>query len=415
MRRPKGTGCIYRQPNSKIWWLKYSRHGKPQRESSGFTDEKKAAKLLKVRLAQIATGTFAGLEVERVKVDELAEDFLRDYRINGRKSTSDVEARWNLHLKPFFGGMRVIDVTSDQVNQYVDQRQQERAANATVNRELAALKRAFSLGFKATPAKVLRMPAFPHLEENNVREGFLEDDQYRKLIAGAELWFRALVECGRTYGWRHQELLSMQVSQIDLTQRIIRLEPGSTKNKDGREAAMTNAVFHLLAACVEGKQVDDRVFTRLNGEPVRDFRDAWAKACCAADIGRMLCATCGAVVRDQQCPECDRRLRMNQQTYRGLLFHDLRRTGARNLRRAGIPETVVMKIGGWKTTSVFHRYAIVDRRDITTAMLQLEAHERKLEREAAEQSEAQAQARIGHSLVIVDPLELPEVLPGKIQ
>lgn len=77
----------------------------------------------------------------------------------------------------------------------MDARQRQGAANATVNRELAAFKWMFHLGQQATPAKVLRMRAFPKLKENNVRKGFLEDAQYRKLVEGSELWFRALVEC----------------------------------------------------------------------------------------------------------------------------------------------------------------------------------------------------------------------------
>jgi integrase len=139
-----------------------------------------------------------------------------------------VRASWNHHLKPFFSNMRAVDVTSEQLARYVDKRQQEQAANATINRELAALKRMFRLGQQSTPPKIVRAPKFPKLAENNIRKGFLEDGQYRKLIEYcAELWFRSLVECGRTYGWRVSELLTMRVNQVDVAQRVIRLEPGT--------------------------------------------------------------------------------------------------------------------------------------------------------------------------------------------
>jgi len=79
---------------------------------------------------------------------------------------------------------------------------------------------------------------------------------------------------------------------------------------------------------------------------VKDFRETWAKACKAAGVP-------------------------------ALLFHDLRRTAARNLRRAGIAEGGIQRIGGWKTRSVFERYAIATRTDIADAMQKLEAHERE--------------------------------------
>jgi hypothetical protein len=105
-RRPKGTGCVYQRPDSPVWWVKYSRYGKPYRESAKTDNRRKAETYLKNRLAEIATGTFVGPQAERVRVEELAEDFLREYRINGRKSLDDVKTRWELHLKPFFGVMR---------------------------------------------------------------------------------------------------------------------------------------------------------------------------------------------------------------------------------------------------------------------------------------------------------------------
>ena len=145
MRRPKGTGSVFQRPDSDVWWIKYSRNGKPFRESAKTTDKRKAEALLKVRLAAITSGTFAGLRIERVRIEDLAEDFLRDYRINGKKSLDDVQTRWDLHLKPFFGFLRAVDVTSDLIARYVDARQGEQAKNATINRELAALKRMFRL------------------------------------------------------------------------------------------------------------------------------------------------------------------------------------------------------------------------------------------------------------------------------
>jgi|SRR5271170_7695206 len=124
-RRPKGTGSVYQRPDSPVWWLKYSRHGKAYRESSQTTDKRKAEKQLRSRLAQIATNTFAGPQAERIKVQELADDLIREYKINARKSLDDLQTRWALHLMPVFGWMRAMDVTSEYIARYVDARQEQ--------------------------------------------------------------------------------------------------------------------------------------------------------------------------------------------------------------------------------------------------------------------------------------------------
>jgi integrase len=358
MRRPRGTGRIYRQKGSTIWWIKFYRNGEPFRESTGTSDKRKATRALNHRLAEVTTGKFVGPYVERVLIAELADDFLRDYRINGKSSLDDAEARWRIHLQPVFGSLRASQVTSSLVNTYVDQRQEAGAKNATINRELAALKRMFNFGRKATPPKVVFVPAFPRLVENNIRKGFLEDAQYEKLLESClELWFQTIVELGATYGWRVGELLKLRVSQIDLENWTIRLHPGTTKNKEGREVKMTKIVHALLKLCVEAKGPDDYVLTRLNGKRVKDFRGTWEKARTAAGVPK-------------------------------LLFHDLRRTAARNYRRAGIAEGVIMKIGGWKTRSVFERYAIVSQPDVEDAVEKLEARRNRLKSESGSQEEA---------------------------
>ncbi len=233
MARPRGTGSLYQREGSAIWWIKYHRNGRSFRESTRTEDKRVATRILGKRLAEISTNTFVGPTHERITVGELADDLFRDYRINGRKTTDDVQTRWRLHIEPFFGARRVMEVTSDLVAKYVDHRQSEHASNATINREMAAMKRMFRIGMFATPPKVFRLPKFPKLTEDNIRTGFLEDAQYKKLIAYCpDLWFQTIVEMGRTYGWRISELINLKVGQIDIGARTIRLEPGTTKNKD---------------------------------------------------------------------------------------------------------------------------------------------------------------------------------------
>ncbi|HET9284281.1 MAG TPA: site-specific integrase [Candidatus Angelobacter sp.] len=367
--RERGTGRIYKQKGCNLWTIQYYKDGKRIREATGTSNEKEAKQKLRQRLQQLSTGTFVGLQVERIRVEDLWEPFSREQRINGRKRPKVPQARWEKHLKPFFGHMRVINVGTDALNQYVDERIKEGAKNATVNREIAVLRRMFRLGYYAKPQKVTTLPKFPRLKENNVRLGFVESGQYEKLAAAApELCLRAMLEIYYTYGWRKSELIKMPVKQINLKAKVIRLEVGTTKNGEGREIFMTETVHVLLSECAQGKNPDDFLFTREDGKPVLDFRTAWRNMCLAAGVGQMLCRLCKKTVTGTKCESCG----CSDLKYRGLILHDLRRTAARNLRRAGVAESVIMKIGGWKTPSVFKRYDIVDQRDKREAMHMLE-------------------------------------------
>ncbi len=118
----------------------------------------------------------------------------------------------------------------------------EGAENATINRELAALKRMFSIARQSTPPKVSAVPYIAMLRENNTRTGFLESKQHDSLTAETGkigLWLRAMFEVGYTYGWRHEELLDLRARQVNLSTGTTRLEPGTTKNSEGREVSMT--------------------------------------------------------------------------------------------------------------------------------------------------------------------------------
>ena len=157
-------GSLYQRGN--VWWIKYYRNGKSYRESTRSEKETYAKKLLKLREGEITQGRIPALRVERIRFDELAEDLITDYKVNGRKSLERAE-RSIKRLKRFFEGIRVVDIASDQVNVYVAERLEERASNASINRELSALKRMFSIGAKMTPPKVMQIPYILHLHPFN--------------------------------------------------------------------------------------------------------------------------------------------------------------------------------------------------------------------------------------------------------
>jgi hypothetical protein len=125
----------------------------------------------------------------------------------------------------------------------------------------------------------------------------------------------------------------------------------------------------LLAACISGKDADESVFTR-NEKAVSDFRGVWAKVCCGAGLGQMICSKCSKPVEKDKCENCTGSKRV---LYRGLLFHDLRRSAVRNMVRGGVPEVVCMKISGHKTRAVFDRYNIVSERDLVDAAQKIES------------------------------------------
>lgn len=338
--RPTYRGKDGEKKESRIYWVKYYKGGKPFYESSGSAKHDDAKKLLKVKEGRVAQGLPIGVNVEKVKFTDLVDLFLRDYAINKRRSAKRAEQLAS-NLKGFFEGYRAVQV-ADKVSEYIDKRQTEGATNGTINRELSALRRMFTLGRKK------RMVAgdfdLDMLEENNIRSGFFEHEEFLALRGAIADHARLPITIAYYTGMRLGEIFNLKWDQINLTEGKILLSPLQTKNKTPRTVYLRGELYQ---AFMMAKEIRDRKYPgclwvcHLNGSRIKSIRRAWKTG-------------------------------LKRVGLEGRLFHDFRRTGARNMIRAGIPEKVAMSVGGWKTRSVFDRYNIVNDTDLEAAADKME-------------------------------------------
>ena len=355
MRKPK-LGSIYQrkktQPGGIVvtlptWWIKYYRNGQPFRESSHSEDYSEAERLLKRRQGEIVTGSFGGLGPERIRMADLFSDLIEDYKMRGRRTLKNAKRQLDNHLMPAFGKVRASEFGTCNVTRYIAQRKGDKAANATINRELAFLKRAFHLGAESDPPKVVRVPHIQLLPENNVREGLLDIEGYKRLLGELPAHLKVLYVVGYHTGVRSGELKKIRIAQVDAVGKEIQVSGRTTKTKDAHTLPIYGEMGPWIEMAIAER--DGRfpqcpwLFFNEEGKQIGTFRKAWASACKRAGVP-------------------------------GLLFHDLRRSAVVNMDRAGVPRRVIMQITGHKTEAMFTRYRIVAPADLKQAARRMEAY-----------------------------------------
>jgi len=335
-RKSDGSGTIYQRGD--IWWVKIHIDGQPVYESSHSTKKSDAIKLRDKLLAKKERGELSGGSPDKVLIGELLDDMIRS---DLKESTRYVYGKViEKNIRPSFGNVRAARLTTDMMEQYRKKRKAGGAQDSTVNRELSLLRSAFYKGKKRTPPKVNQIPYFPLVTETNIRRGFLTDEQYEKLRDELPGELKPLFVTAFVTGMRKSEILNIRWPQVDFEAGFIILHTGETKNKEGRAAPIIEGDMRdLLMAAKRDHDENwpkcEWVFAR-GGQRILDFRWAWQAACKRAGV-----------------PD--------------LRLHDLRRTAVRNMRRAGIPQVVRMKISGHRTDSMERRYNIVDAEDLSMA------------------------------------------------
>jgi integrase len=359
-------GTIYRRKD--VFWIKYYRNGKPYYESTHSKMKEVARRFLRKREGEISEGKLPGIYFDKVPFDELAEDFLTDYRIN-RKDTLTKAERSVRYLKETFGGMKAASITTAKVKAYVEMRMARGLANASINRELAALKRMFHLGAQCPPPKVNLIPYIPMLKESNVRKGFFECGEYKALKDALPEELKPILAFGYHSGWRKSEILGLTWDRVDLKEGVVRLDPGDPKNEEGRSLYMNKELMEEMKALHRKRQLGCPYVFHRNGKPVKGFRRAWVSACIRVGL-------CQIRKDDQGNPTVIKSKKGAERVVKvpSKIFHDFRRTAIRDMVRSGVSERIAMKISGHKTRNVFDRYDIVNDQDLKEAALKKQAY-----------------------------------------
>lgn len=349
MPRRYGIGSVFQYRGKGPWWIQYSYDGNVRRESSRSQRKTDAVRLLQKRQSEAASGKL--MPRRGVLVSEILDDAMEAFRDQSRS------IEWaqivDNHLRSFFGDLQASRVGTAQIKGYVSHRRTKGIANSTINRELARLRRAYNLALSAEPPKVQRVPTIRALREPPPRTGFFNFEEFSQLRQALPEEIRPVITFAYNTGCRLGEILSLRWDQVDLDGKVVRLEAGETKNDRARNLPLFGDVLSVLEF---QKQVRDQnyaacpwVFFRL-GKQIKSFRGAWETAC----------RECGLWDDERDKPR--------------FIFHDLRRTGVRNLVRAGVPDKVAMDISGHRSRAVFDRYYVVSDADLRDAMEKLDRY-----------------------------------------
>ena len=358
-----GQGGIFKRGAG--WWIRYAQDGRQVKESTSSTDRKMAQALLTLRLGEIRAGKVPGGLAARITLAELAELGIAEYKANKRKSVKHLELHWR-HLLNYFGETtRAITITTDRLIRFTADMQARGYANATVNLRLASLARAFSLMVKAKRLSRDQVPDFPYLEVRNARQGFFERADFENILQHITEPVRPVLEVAYLTGWRmRSELFTRQWRHVDFGAGWLRLDPGETKNGEGRDFPLIpelRAILERQRAYTDEVQrrtgrVVPWVFHR-DGRRIITIQRDWKRACELAGVPFVVVDTPDV---KRQYKDGKPFVASGRKLTPALIPHDFRRTAVRNLELASVPRSVAMKMVGHKTTAMYTRYAIVD-------------------------------------------------------
>src|SRR5579871_621514 len=325
MARNRGQGCIISRPGTKNLYIRYWTNGRQVQEAVGSDDIKAAEDLLALRRGEAMQGLRPAQDVKQVRYENIRDSYVAEHPVDPSNKTKLT------YLDEFFAEMRVIDINPDVLRKFIaEKRAKDLLADPTIRRILVMLRSMLNQAKKEGKIRHTDVPHFPMPADSKPRKGFIQPDQFAKLHDALPENLRPLIKFCYYTGCRigaaqkiTWDMVARDCSEIELSGDI-------TKNGEP-------LTLPLVGPLAEISTMLKKMF-RDQAKPVFDhsaLRRGWCVTCHALGLG----------VYDEK-----------KRKYSGLTIHDLRRSAARNLIRAGVDRGTAMSITGHLTEHVFERY-----------------------------------------------------------
>jgi len=347
-----GADLVKLKRNQKVkYWISYRLPGgKQRREAVGYSIEEARDAEGKRRSQKRENRIFDIKPDTKMTFNELTEWYL------GLEKVKALASYWviKLSLKKFnsvFGDTIVGNIKPADLENYQAKRKLQGIADGTIDHEIGKAKTMVFKAFDNNMVSGDTLRAFKKIKKlvkrnADARTRVLSSEEFERLLQYSPPHLKAILSTAYYTGMRRGEILGLTWDKIDLKKRLIHLNASDTKDREARTIPICEKLYEVLRTIPRAIH-DPHVFL-FKGRPVKDIRTALRKACKQAGIeyGRFAKS--------------------------GFVFHDLRHTFNTNMRKAGVPESVIMKITGHSTREMFDRYNTIDQEDTREAVGRLE-------------------------------------------
>ena len=317
---------LYRR--GQVWWMNFSYQGQQVRASTGQIDKRAAELILGDTRRQLRDGAYRiTLEERNRRFGELMERFLCEHDI--KKASQRSYVGYVKRLRAFFGdGTPLADITPWLIVEFENHLFAEQLAQASVNRHLATLKKAFNLAVREwewcqrNPVLSVSME-----REHNGRDRWLTVEEEGRVLTACGPWLRDIVQFALGTGMQMGEILSLSWRGVDLIRRTAMVF--HSKNGERRTIPLNQTVLSLIKERGTLRSLrTDLVYPR--------------KTHTLLESGHLRRAF---------------RLALKKARIEDFRFHDLRHTFASRLVQVGVELHKVQRLLGHKSPMMTQRYA----------------------------------------------------------